>query len=337
MALTQIADVIIPEIVAPEVALKIMEKSAFFGSGVVTTDAKIEAFCKSNVGKDIDLGRYEHIADADPNVSSDAATTATPQKNSMIEVIALKLFFNNGWSHASLVNALASKKPNEVVAAQLGDYWAQVWDKVAVADVLGLYLDNVANDDSDMTNDIGNDVDSVPAAAEKFSAEAVIDTQLTSGDNMETYGAMVMHSVVYANAKKLNLIETVRDSDGLNPISYYGQMRVIVSDRTTVIEGTYRNKYITALVGQDAFRYGDGAPDVPIAIERKEDQGTGEGTETLWSRSHGILTPTNYSWDKTNAVVAGNSPTLAEIGVATSWTRTVSRKDVKLAFLVTNG
>ncbi len=338
MALTQLADVVVPEIVMPEMALRINEKSAFMGSGVIFNDTVLGGFAGTNFGLHIDLPKYNHIANGEPNGSTDdPSDVATPQKNTQVSVLARKLMYNNGWSSADLVYALSQPNPEQVVAEQLGDYWAQVIDRVAIATMLGIFNDNGANNAGDMAYDISTDVDAPVEAAQKISLDAFVKANGTLGDNSRDTSIVTMHSVVHQQCIIDNQIITVPASDTSAPYDTYLGHRVVISDENTVIAGTYRNKYITVISGANALRYGEGAPKTPLAHDRKEDQANGEGIETIWSRKHFVLAPTNYSWDQASAVVAGGTPTLAEIATATSWDRTVPRKDVKIAFLVTNG
>jgi len=337
MALTQLSDVIVPEIVAPEAALMIPEKSALIGSAAVANDAKITELASGNAGQVFNVGRYNHIADAESNASSDAATTATPQKNTMADIFALKHTRNQGWQHADLVNALSQPDPQQVVSEQLGEFWGKDIDKTGIASLVGVKADNVANNSGDMVYSVATDDAAAVTDAEKISGEAVIRSLATLGDNMNDIAIIIMHSTVYTQLLIKEEIAFIPPSEGKSAIPIYLGKEVIVSDLMPATAGTNRTTFTTALLGANALRYGEGMPANPLAIDRTEAAGNGEGIETLWSRHHHVITPTNYSWDYANATVAGKTPTNAEVGVAGAWTRTVDRKDVKITFLDTNG
>lgn len=337
MATTQITDVIVPEIVAPEMALRITEKSALFGSGAVIQDTKLANFAAGNFGQQIDVGMYNHINDADPNASTDDPTdVATALKNTMANVYAWKVMYNQAWSHANIVEALSKPDPNAVVTEQSSDYWAQWVDKYGISSLVGIFNDNVANDSGDMVESIYSDI-AAPTAANKISYDAIVDASITLGDNIDDLTTIIMHSAVYGQALKNNDIDFIPDSDNTGTIAAYMGKRVIKSDLMPVIAGTNSPKYITALVGNGAFRYGEGAPAMPVEPDYNASGGNGEGIYTLWTRKHFVMAPTNYSLDVANLSFADESPTRAELETATTWTRTVPRKDVKIAFLATNG
>ena len=145
-----------------------------------------------------------------------------------------------------------------------------------------------------------------------------------------------MHSVVYKRAVDNDDIEFMKDSEGLMVIPTYMGKRVVVDDlMTTVAGGTSGFKYTTVLFGAGAIGYGNGAPEVPTEVEREALQGNGGGIETLVSRKSWIVHP--FGFEFTSASVAGESPTLAEFKAAGNWNRVVARKNVPVAFLITNG
>jgi len=111
-------------------------------------------------------------------------------------------------------------------------------------------------------------------------------------------------------------------------------LRVIVDDSMTVTAGSTSGfKYTSVLFGEGAFAYGDGAPLVPVEVERQEAQGNGAGVETLWTRKTWILHPSGY---QNTGTPASFSFTPAELAADAAWSRVVERKNVPLAFLVTN-
>ena len=126
----------------------------------------------------------------------------------------------------------------------------------------------------------------------------------------------------------------IPDSMGQLTIPTYMGLRVIVDDGMTVTAGSTSGfKYTSVLFGEGAFAYGDGAPMVPVEVERQEAQGNGAGVETLWTRKTWILHPSGY---QNVGTPSSFSFTPAELALATTWDRVVERKNVPLAFIVTN-
>lgn len=334
---TRVADTIVPEIVNPEVSFRINEKSAFMQSGALYRDPVADKFASDNFGKILDTPRYLHIEDSESNVGTDDPTqNAESNKNRQVSIKSYKQFRNKIWGEMDLVSALSKPDPNQVVAQQVGDYWAQEYDKIAIASTVGVYNDNIANNSGDMVNDISIDTVDPLDPSNLINSIAIIDAQATLGDNQHDLSIMIVHSIVYAQMRKNNEIDFIQDSDQKTKIPFYQGARVIVSDRQKTILGANKVKYVTTLIGTNAIRWGEGSPKVPMEINRNPKAGNGEGAEEMIYRRHFIISPTNYSFE--SASVASTSPTLAELELAANWSRgDVERKDVKIAFLITNG
>jgi hypothetical protein len=124
------------------------------------------------------------------------------------------------------------------------------------------------------------------------------------------------------------------DSQGNLTIPTYMGLRVVVDDGMTVTAGTTSGfKYTSVIFGAGAFGYGVGSPDVPVEVEREAAQGEGGGIETLWIRNTWVLHPFGFQNTGTPASV---SFTLAELAGAARWDRVIERKNIPMAFLITN-
>lgn len=334
---TRIADVIVPEIVDPAVGFRINEKSALISSGAVFRDPSADAFASQNFGKVFETSKYLHIEDSESNIGSDDPTVkAESKKNKQIAIRAVKHFRNKIWGEMDLTSAVSKPNPNTVVAEQVGDYWAQEYDNIGISSLVGVWKDNVANNGADMVHDISIDTVDPLTPANLISSEAIIDAQSTMGDNQHDLSIMIVHSKVYSQMRKNNEIDFVAPSEQGKPIPYFGDALLVQSDRAPAIMGTNKMQYVSILIGANSIRWGEGTPKTPSAIDRDESAGNGEGAETYVTRRHFVLSPANYSFSGGN--MASTSPTRAELEDASNWTRgEVDRKDIKIAFLVTNG
>jgi hypothetical protein len=175
-----------------------------------------------------------------------------------------------------------------------------------------------------------NDISGATGAAASFSAEACIDTAATLGDRLEDVKAIAMHSAIYTEALKNDLIEFIPQSQGL-PIKTFRGMAVILDDNLSPAAGIYT----TILMGPGAVGFAVSEPRTGYGTElfRIPGAGNGGGQSVLHSRMNLALHPLGYAF--TGASVAGESPTQAELATASNWTRVVAqRKSVPLAFLV---
>lgn len=337
MAVVRLSDAIIPAVYTSYQTVDSPELTAFYTSGVVTRSALLDQFANEG-GNVISIPFWNDIVASDePNVSSDdPAVLAVPKKITAGEMTTRKAFLNQGWSSMDLVSELAGSDPMRRIRARTDVYWTRQWQRRLISASLGLLADNVAANASDMVSDISIQDGNNAGEANVFSRTAFTGAIFTLGDQFQKLAMIAVHSTIYKRMVDNDEIITVYDSKGtLIKQTYYG-LPVVVDDSMPVIPGTTSGfRYVSVLFGNGAFGYGNGSPRVPVEVDRKPDAGNGGGQETLWERKTYILHPRGY--DFTSASVAGQSATLAELQLATNWTRVLERKHIPLAFLITNG
>jgi hypothetical protein len=345
MAITTIGDIVTGNV---PVLLSYMtqdpvEKTAFFQSGILapTPYAAEIARGPSNLAN---IPFWKAIdSSIEPNYSNDIyQDIATPRNVQTGEMMARVAYLNEGFGQADLTVELTSQNPLQSVATRLDNFWQRQAQRRLLATSLGIYNDNVAATDAFHTqNDMVVDV----SATLGFDAGAFIDATQTMGDALmsnsgEVLGVIAMHSFVYGQARKQQLIDFIRDAENNTMFATYQGYRVVVDDSMTVVGEGAERKFISIIFGNGAIGYGEGAPTTPLAYQREEERGNGGGVETLWSRKTWLLHPLGYSF--TSAVITGNgSETIArsaswqDLANATNWNRVVERKHVPIAFLVT--
>lgn len=325
MAVTQIADVIVPVEFTDYIVQNSVEKSALVQSGIVTRNAEIES--KLRAGADsFSVPHWKDLADDEANVVSDDPTVnATPRKLGSGKQIVRKAFLHSSWSAMNLASELSGSDALQRIQERASAYWLRQAQRRLIASLNGVLTDNVANDSADMVNDIS----AAAGAAGQFSAAAVIDTAGTLGDSMRDLTAIGMHSATYKAALKADLIQTLPDSQG-GFIQTFRGLGILVDDGLPVDTG----KYTTVLFGPGAVGYGMTAPRIAAGteIENLPSSGNGGGQQILHSRVNLAVHPLGFQWKET--AVVGDSPTIAELATATNWDRVTDRKHVPLAFLI---
>ena len=241
--LTQVSDIIVPQIFTPYVQQISEQKSRIVQSGILVSDALLNEKLGGG-GLTFNMPSQRDLDDDADNVSTDsvadsiaadygAGTPATrldsiPLKIESDQEIAVRLSRNNSWSTADLSSALAGRDPQQAIASRVGNYWARRLQAAFIATMNGVIKDNVANDGGDYENDISgvSFIDGVP----NISAEAVVDAAVTMGDSMEGLTAMLVHSIVYARMQKNNLIDFIPDARGEVLIATFLRREVIIDD-----------------------------------------------------------------------------------------------------------
>lgn len=326
------------------------EKTALFQSGVVVRNEMLDQLANA-AGKTAELPFWKDLdPSVEPNYSNDnPADEAVPLQIQQDEQIARKAFLNQGWTESDLAAELAmGGNAMRRIRARVDTYWMRRWQRRLVNTAVGTMLANVANNGGDMVHDVGVPAGTVAGtaltAANLFSRSATVAAAFTMGDQFDGIGTIVVHSVVAQNMIDSDDIEYIKDSQGNLTIPTYLGKRVVIDDGAPVIADNDRFRYVTLLFGQAAFGYGEGTPEVPTEVDRKAEGGNGGGIETLWSRKTWMIHPLGHRFTS-NTVSgpaapkdpAGISPTDADLRLAANWTRVYDRKNIPLAFLITNG
>ena len=137
-----------------------------------------------------------------------------------------------------------------------------------------------------------------------------------------------------AQLRKNNDIEFIPDSEGKLTIPTYQGLRLVVDDGMTVTAGSTDGfKYTSVIYGGGAFGYGNGSPKIPMELYRAPLQGEGGGAESIGERKTWLLHPSGFA---DTGTPAADSYSLAELRLAATWNRVVVRKNVKIAYLITN-
>lgn len=336
MATTRLSDIIDVTVFQDLPPVNGPEKTAFFQSGIIARNGLLDSLA-SSPGKVAELPFWKDLdGSVETNYSNDnPASLATPQKVVQGEQISRKAFVNQGWQVADLASELAmGAKAMDHIRARTDMYFQRQWQRRLIASCNGVLADNVANDSGDMVVDVAAEAIASQTADTRFNRDVFTDAVFTLGDASTDLNAIAVHSAVHAQMVKNDDIVYIPDSQGNLTIPTYMGLRVIVDDGLTVTAGTTDGfKYTSVLFGQGAFGYGVGSPDVPVEIEREAAQGNGGGIETLWLRNTWILHPFGF---QATGTPAGESFTLAELAAATSFDRVVERKNIPLAFLISN-
>lgn len=334
MADTVISNVIVPDVFNPYVAEKTADMARFYMGGIVSNNAELNTLASSG-GKTLNMPFWQDLSGAD-EVLSDSGSL-TPAAITAGQDVAVLCMRGQAWSVNDLARALSGSDPMMAIGDLVADYWARKYRDVAINTLAGVFLDNVANDSSDMLSDISGATNADVTAATKFSADAFIDGQATFGDAFGGITGIAMHPDVYFNMLKLDPTSFEKESMGDLMVETYRGLRVIV-DRSlpyTAAGGALTTDtapfYTTYLFGDGALGMGIGGAPVPTETNRE----ALAGQDQLITRSHFIMHPRGVAFQ--SASVAGSSPTNAELATATNWSRVYERANVRIAAIVTNG
>jgi len=340
MALVQLADVYEPTAFNQAVQEAAIEQNAFLQSGILVQDERINAMV--GVGGMVgELPNYNPLVNDEPDYATDDPNDlATPAKVDSGTQIYRLANQHKSWSTMDLARQLALADPLGAITNRIGHYWAVNTQQRVVSSAMGVMADNVANDGADMVVDVSIITGDTAAAENLIHADAVIDAFATLGDMASQITAIAMHSVPYTTLQKLNLITFIPDARGEISIPTYLGLRVVVDDNLDVSAAPTNGFYYTSvLFGVGAFGYGESPALIPSEMERVENAGNGSGQDIIHSRYNEIIHPHGFAFLSADVgITQGVSATRAQLEVATEWNRvTVERKNIPMAFLITNG
>jgi len=345
MAITTIGDIVTGNepVILSYMTEEPVEKTAFFQSGILTPSPYAAEIARGPSAKAV-IPYWKSIdSSIEPNYSNDVfEDIATPRAISTGEMDARVAYLNEGFGQADLTVELTGLNPLQSVANRLDNFWQRQAQRRLLATALGIYNDNRAATDAYHTQD---DMVIDVSATLGFDTGAFIDATQTMGDALmgnggQVLGVIAMHSFVYGQARKQQLIDFVRDADNNTQFATFQGYRVVVDDSMTVVGTGASRKFISIIFGQGAIGYGEGSPTNPLEYHRAPERGNGGGVEVLWTRKTWLMHPLGYSF--TSAVITGNgtetiarSASWQDLANATNWNRVMERKHVPIAFLVT--
>lgn len=348
MATVKLADVIDVEIyegIQPE---NNPEQTIFFESGICVRSPELDA--RARLAADVvQMPFWRDLDPSDePNYSSDSDSRSTPDKIVQGKMSAKRGHLNNSWAARDLTDEFTmGDDPMTRIRNRTATWWMWQWQNRLIACLQGVYNANKTSGGvvagfgtaGDMILDISVDDGDDITAATQFNYDGFVDARLTMGERMEELNTMLVHPIIHARMLKNNDIEFIQDSNLGKVISVYAGHRVITSEKVpawaTSANGGFH--YLTTIFGPAAFGYGEGEPSTPFEIDRDPSIGDGGGEEVLYERKTWIIHPYGHSnLNVTNSAGGGITQNLADCRLAANWRREHFRKNVPIAFYVTN-
>ncbi|MGB1311951.1 MAG: hypothetical protein ACPG47_12105 [Leucothrix sp.] len=336
MATVQISDIYDPLRFTTMAQEAQVEKNAFIQSGVQVANGELSTLCGQSGFKG-EIDNIKPLVTDEPTYTNDVQADKIPFANLSTQQMAYrKAARAKAWSAMDLARGIALQDPVMGITDRIGSYWATDNQSRLINSLQGILADNIANDGGDMLFSVATDANTPITDAEKASALNFIRALELKGDNLDSIGAIGMHSSVYYGLYALNLITFVRPSEDASFATFQGK-RVIVDDSLVVIQGTNRPTYTSILFGLGAVQAGEGNMPQTLASElwRDPTSGNGGGEQQIFSRRTDIIMPVGFTWTDTS--VAGQSATYAELQNAANWNRIWDPKNIPLSFLQTNG
>ena len=314
MAATKITDVIVPEVFNGYVIQRSVEMDALVQAGIVSNQSDLDALAQAG-GRLINMPFWNALTGAD-EVLSDSGSL-TPGAITSGQDVAVLHGRGRAWGVNDLAASLSGDDPMGAIASQVAKYWAGRRQALLLSTLKGIFATTLSGTHiHDVTGNV--------SPADEFSADNFLDAVGLLGDAMDALTAIAVHSAVYVDMQKKNLIDLLPDSEGRVSIPSYMGKRVIVDDLMPNAAGAYTSY----LFGPGAIGLGMG--NAPVPTETDRDSLAGE--DYLINRQQFILHPRGVKF--TDSSVAGTFPTNAECEAGANWSKVYDNKNIKIVAFV---
>ena len=309
MAITNLSDVVVPDIFTRYVLEETSEKNELINSGAIENNPQLNVLVTGG-GTTLQMPKWNDLT-GESQVFSEATDIATTKMTAHKEIATL-LMRANGWATHDLASALAGDDPMKQIASRVAEWWRRDEKRIVMSILKGVFASASM---ADHLLDITTDTDS------KISAKAILDAKQLMGDNAEKLTLIYMHSAVYTELQKQQLITYVEPSDAKVKIPTYLGYTVICDDSAPVELGTggAKDKFTTYLLSRGCIQRGIGTPQgfVSTEVDRKAEA----SVDRLFSRQAKVLHPKGMSWIASSANLVAETPSNSELAIGTNWQR----------------
>lgn len=342
---TALADAFEPDASSAYFVESLTKKSDLVQSGIMATDPYIESAVQAGAaGKTVDLPFWKelpHNTDATTisKVGTDTDAVIAPAGITSGTDVAAYHSRNQSFEVANVVEYIAGDDPARVVVDGFADWWLQEEQRLFLLTLSGIFSDSTIA--SEHSLDISGETDPNGDAAKLIGSDAITDARFLLGDAFGKFTGMMMHSTPFKRLDKIGLIENVpvKDQQGLLVTKpQYRGLDVIVNDLITTAAGASGGtKYHTFLFGRGAFARQDVSlrkggsnlilVDSPLA-------GNGSGSLTMLTRRRFVMHPRGIAY--VGSLTGKVSPADADLS-GENWNRVYTKKNIRIARLITNG
>ena len=312
MAVTKISDVIVPEQFARYVSERTAEKSNILNSGIAIANPMLNTLITGG-GKTIQMPYWKDLSGADEVLSD--STPLTPGKIDAGKDIAAVLYRGKAFGANELAGALAGDAPVDEIVEKFAAYRARQEQKALISVLTGAFA----------ASSMSNHVLDKSAATGGIDGNMVLDAKQLLGDSADQLAAVMMHSAVFTELQKQNLIQYTTTSDGKIEFATYLGYRIITDDGMPVDTTGNDPIYTTYLFANGAVGRGEGTP-VSLTLA-ETDRDSLAGDDYVINRWAIVIHPMGVKWKGTPT---GATPTNAELATGTNWERVYEDKNIGL-------
>lgn len=312
--------------------------TSIINSGVLRVSPEISAVLtdKNNV---FTVPNYAPLSGEAKNY--DGTTDNTPVEVAAAKQTGMAFRRMAAWKDQDFTRELTGADPLGDVARKVAYYQQKNNQKDLLSIIDGvLSVDAMSSHVKDITASKGSSSTATPTAENRLSADTFLDAaQEALGDNFDDLTMVAMHSRVYTNLMKLQLVNNIATtpdsySRGVQFGLLLNKYLVMVDDSMTTGTKDGAATYTTYLLGEGSI-----ATARNVRIDRPNyvnyDPESKGGVNKLYTKWGMAMHPLGMSLDVSK--IAKNSPTRVELGTKANWTKVWDAKNIKLAKIISNG
>lgn len=325
MADTRLTDLVIPEVFTAYMAELTAEKSAIFQSGVAIASPEYNEKA-SGGGSNIQIPFFKPLSGAEEVIAE--GTDLSVNNITTGQQTAVKVYRGKAFGASDIGVDFSGEDVMGAILNALAPYRIERLQDQLISTLDGAFATALA---SSHVSDISA---ATATSSTIFSSGALVDALTLLGDSAPTDqgGAIVMHSAVYADAVKAQLITYLRPAEFDFDIPFINGLRVIRDDDCPIdLDGLNDDKYTSYIFAPGAVLFGAGTIQFPLEDFRDE---LGSSSGIIYRRQD-IMHLNGMAWQE--ASMAGSTPTDAELATGANWAKVYSsNKNIRVVKLVTN-
>ena len=304
-------------------------------SGVIREDASIMSLIgeKGNVAT---IPFYTELdANASPALNNDGNTNNEPTDISGSKQTCMLIQRMKAWKAQDFTRELTGAKPMEHIAQQVTHFYQQVWQKELMTEV------DAVLQNTDMSSHI---YDITKNDNSKVDAETILYAQQAAfGDTASSGGLIVLHSMILAKYKALQLVDYDKYTfnDALRTevtLPRIGGMTILVNDAATKASVTLSSgattAYNTYFLGVGSF-VGCRKTNYENPYYTDYDPEEKAGIQKLYTKEGRVIHPNGFSFKADN--VTGASPATTDLAKKANWERKFKPENIKIGKMVSLG
>lgn len=311
--MSKIKALFVPEVFNRYITEQNVKTNRLIKSGIMSNDARLNALAERG-GKSINMPFFKQLGGDDELLTVDNGLTPGAMEAGMD--VATLIMRGRAFDIFDLESSLSGEDVVGECASMIAEYWNGRKQTTLMAILEGVFKS------PSMETNIYKAGGPKAKTIAKIDGASFIQAKNKLGDKSDALEAVIMHSAVFAELETQNLIAYIPNSQGVVEFPTYMGKKVIVDDECQYDAET--GVYNTYLFGRGAIGYGQGRAQVPSEIGRDHLK----GIDTLVHREHYLMHPRGVKF--TNANVAKESPTNAELKDGANWERVYEPKNVKI-------